>query len=477
MELWKDRRREGAYVQMLSETCLRSFKTFCLAAFKYVYRKEFIWAEHHDLIARELMRVWLGKQQNLIINLPPRYSKTELMCLFSAWCYAHNPACEFLHLSYSVKLATKNSNKVRNLIKSEWYQDCFHVCVSPDIDSGGEWAIKGGGSFKADSAGGQVCGFGAGSTCEFDDKGRYIFSGCLLIDDPLKPADAHTIERDKVNKNWSETIKSRRNSPLSTPTIAIMQRIHEGDFTAALIDDTAERFKVLALKALRDDETALWPAKHTVEMLEEMRDSNLYVFSGQYQQEPTPSGGGIFKEGWWSYCIELPDFDEVIITGDTAQKVKEHNDFSVFQAWGRAKDKVYLIDQVRGKWEAPELQRIAVSFIRRMKAQYSVRAIYVEDKASGTGLIQSLKQMALITVKAVPRNIDKVTRAYDAAPYVQSGRVVLLEGAPYVGPFLQEATSFSHDNRHLHDDQLDPCFDGISILIGNKQSNSGILMI
>ena len=441
-----------------------------------MYRKEFIWANHHDLIAQQLMRVWLGKEQNLIINIPPRYSKTEMICLFAAWSYAHNPGCEFLHLSYSAKLATKNSNKIRNLIKSPWYRDCFGVEINPEIDAGGEWATKGGGIFKADSAGGQVTGFGAGATDERDENGEYVFSGCILIDDPLKPSDAHTIEREKVNANWEETIKSRRNSPNTTPTICIMQRIHEGDFTAELIGDTSERFKVLSLKALRDDGTSLWPLKHTPEMLESIRDSNVYVFSGQYQQEPTPAGGSIFKEDWWQKCISLPEFNDVIITGDTAQKVKEHNDFSVFQAWGRSDGKAYLIDQVRGKWEAPDLKRVAISFIQRIKAQYPrFNTIHIEDKASGTGLIQSLKVEAMITVRAIPRHKDKITRAFDVAPYVQSGRVVLLDGAPYLGVFMAEATSFSHNDSHLHDDQVDAMMDAVDILL--TKSKSGILVM
>ena len=477
-ELWRDLRADQSYVVEMQDACLNSFKLFCRAAFRHVYRKEFIWADHHDLIVKSLMDVWLGKEQNLVLNIPPRYSKTEMICLFSAWAYAHNSRCEFLHLSYSSKLATKNSDKIRTLMKSQWYQDCFCVAISQEVDSKGEWMTKDGGSFKADAAGGQVTGFGAGATNEFEDE-QYIFNGCILIDDPLKPSDAHTVERDKVNENWEETIKSRRNSPHSTPTICIMQRLHEGDFTAELMSDTAEGFKVVALKALRDDGTALWQFKHTPTMLEAMRDRNIYVFSGQYQQEPSPKGGSIFKAEWWQYCFELPEFDYVEITADTAMKAKEHNDFSVFQAWGKADGKIYLIEQIRGKWEAPELKQIAVAFIKRIKSQYPrLRSVNIEDKASGTGLIQSLKQDALCTIKPIQRGKgnDKVTRSFDAAPHIQAGSVVLLEGAPYCGIFTAECASFNAEDTHMHDDQVDAMMDAVDIMLDKVKEGSSFLV-
>lgn len=474
---WGELRTDPAMVQEMQSECLNSFPMFCKVSFRMVYQKRFIWAEHHSAITGSLMAVWIGNTQNLIINIPPRYSKTEMMCLFTAWCYAHNPKCEFLHLSYSAKLACKNSDKIRTLMKSQWYQDCFDVEMSKEVDSRGEWATKEGGIFKADAAGGQVTGFGAGATDEFDEDGSFVFSGCVLIDDALKPSDAHTVEREKVNDNWEETIKSRRNSPQTTPTICIMQRLHEGDFTAELLSDTAEGFKLLAMPALREDGTALWPAKHTVKQLEEMRNRNIYVFSGQYQQNPSPKGGSIFKSEWWQYCFDFPEFERVEIFADTAMKAKEVHDYSVFQAWGLFKGRIYLIDQVRGKWEAPELQRVAVSFIKRIKASYPrLYRVNVEDKASGTGLIQSLRRDALCTINAIQRNIDKVTRAYDAAPHVQAGSVMLLVGAPHNGIFVAEHSSFTAENTHLHDDQVDPMMDAAANMLSQSARGSGILV-
>jgi predicted phage terminase large subunit-like protein len=153
-----------------------------------------------------------------------------------------------------------------------------------------------------------------------------------------------------------------------------------------------------------------------------------------------------------------------IIYADTAQKTKEHNDYSVFQCWGLTKDKqAILLDQSRGKWEAPELLVQARAFYAKHKALDVgvLRAMKIEDKVSGTGLIQTLKREG-IPVLPIQRNTDKVTRAMDVAPMIQSGNVLLPQNAPWLSDFLAEASVFPNGS---HDDQLDPMFDAISDLL------------
>jgi len=470
---WKVESKDPAMIIAMQEICLSSFKHFCLAVFEFVYRKTFIWEDPHDEIAKALMAVWTGQEKNLVINVAPRYGKTIMIVLFVAWTYAHNAKCEYLHLSYSDELAVSNSDKIRTIIKSTFFHDLFKVEVDPENDKKGEWRTTEGGLFKATATGGQVTGFGAGATAEFDEKGEYVYHGCILIDDPLKPSDAHTTRRDQVNAHWDETIKSRRNSPETTPTIIIMQRIHEGDFTAKVLSDSSEKFKHLKLKTLRDDGTALWPRKHTVAVLKQMCATNEYVFSAQYQQEPSPAGGSVFKSEWWGWYrdAEIPDFDRVIIVGDTAMKTAEHNDYSVFQAWGlwKAQSRIYLIDQVRGKWEAPELKRVATGFINSTQAKYRLEALYIEDKASGTGLIQSLPGSTMIAIIPIQRNRDKATRSGDTAPHVQARQVFLPEGREFSNTFVEEASSFTRLMTHLHDDQIDPMMDAVEILLDQQE--------
>lgn len=474
---WESLNDDKAYVKAMQELCLEDFKLYAVSVFEFVFGKRFIWSEHHDVIADAILRMWMGDPEwrNLLINLPPRYSKTEMFCIFISWAYAHNPACENMHLSFADNLVRRNSLRIKTIMKSRFYMDLFECRIDPIKDAVDEWRTIQGGLFYAASTGGQVTGSGAGAVDETDTKGNYRFCGMIWIDDPLKPKDAHTIRREQVNELWDETIKSRRNS-VTTPVACIMQRIHEGDFSAELIADTAEGFNHLVMKALKDDDSALWPMKHSVEALKAMRDKNVYVFSSQYQQEPTPKGGTIFKSEWWTYCIEFPDFEYVFITADTAQKTGERHDYSVFQAWGYSDGKIYLIDQIRGKWEAPDLERVGVAFIKRIKASYNLRKVCIEDKASGTGLIQSIVKKSICTIKAVQRGTDKVTRAFDTAPHIQAGNVVLLSGAPYLGIFRSEVTGFNAEMTHLHDDQVDPMMDAVSEMLGKLDEGSGILV-
>lgn len=174
--------------------------------------------------------------------------------------------------------------------------------------------------------------------------------------------------------------------------------------------------------------------------------------------------GGIFKDEWWKYYTALPDLTHRTIYADTAQKTKEQNDYSVFQCWGKSKDgKAVLIDMVRGKWESPELRVHARAFWEKHKAITGksvgrVRAFKVEDKASGTDLIQSLKREG-IPIVGIPRSIDKITRALDAAPMAESGNVLLPKDAPWLSDFLAEASAFPNGK---NDDMVDPMMDAVS---------------
>lgn len=179
--------------------------------------------------------------------------------------------------------------------------------------------------------------------------------------------------------------------------------------------------------------------------------------------------GGLLKAEWWQYYTMPPRIRFRVIYADTAQKTKTANDYSVFQCWGKGDDgKIYLLDMIRGKWEAPELLTNARAFWNKHKAQNDkktvgyLRSIKVEDKSSGTGLIQTLKREG-IPIVPIQRNIDKITRCMDASPLVESGNVVLPQNAPWLSDLLTEATSFPNG---VHDDTLDPLFDAATDMGG-----------
>ena len=219
----------------------------------------------------------------------------------------------------------------------------------------------------------------------------------------------------------------------------------------------------------------MFPERFSESQVKELEHSlGTYATAGQLQQRPAPDGGGIFRNEWWKYYTLLPspDVREMWIYADTAQKTGQDNDWSVFQLWAATKSgQVYLVDQTRGKWEAPELLVQARAFWLKHKAQYKrLRGMKVEDKSSGIGLIQTLKREG-VPVLPIPRSRDKRERAYDVTPMIESGQVYLPERAEFLADLLAELSSFPNGS---HDDQVDPLMDAISDLsLGDQGFNWG----
>lgn len=443
----------------------------------FLQRKGYQWkkARHHKIVCDALMRVYRGESKRLVINIPPRYSKTELAVInFIAWCLGKVPDSEFIHTSYSGTLASNNAWQARELVLHEAYREIFPATnLRSDSTAKDEWRTTAGGIVYARGSGGTITGYGAG-------KDRKGFGGAIIIDDPHKADEATSnVIRQGVIDWFQNTIESRKNDPTNTPIIVIMQRLHENDLSGWLLNGgNGEHWDHVCLPAL-DEQTgeALWPEKHTAEMLATMSSANPYVFSGQYQQRPSPLGGGILKGDRFRRYKALPNFRYRKIFADTAQKTGERNDYSVFQCWGAHEGGAYLIDQIRGKWEAPELKRRAVDFWNKHQAVDpvefgSLRQMIVEDKSSGTGLIQDIKLTCSIPIEGVQRVKDKLTRVMDIAGYVESGRVFVPEEADFIGDFIHECESFTPNDTHAHDDQIDPMCDAINDMVASGNSMS-----
>lgn len=458
--------------QAVADVARSDFKLFARVAFWIQRNSEFLWVDGlHDVICDSLMGIWCGGRKDELLNIPPRYGKTELACMFCAWAFGHNDKCEFLHISFSDNLINRNSRKIRAVMEHEFYLLAFDTRLSKTNSKVDEWQTEGGGLFQCRTTFGKVTGLGCGSKNEIDADGRFVFAGMMWIDDPLKPSDAHTVERTKVNDAYSEVLRSRRNSPKTTPTLVTMQRLHEEDFSWYLLNHYG--FRQIKIKGMQDNGKPLWPFMHSKEDFAKMKEIEPYTYASQYQQEPTPKGGSIFlRESWRRYSSLPADFDKVVITADTAQKIKEHNDFSVFQLWGRMDGRAYLLDQLRGKWTADDLLIEAVAFVDRCKRLYpQLREMHVEDKASGTGLIQQIPSKARgIAVIPIQRSIDKVSRSYDVVPYVNAGQVLLPSGAAWVEQFIDECSGFNALMTHAHDDQVDPMMDAVDVLLDKEQT-------
>ena len=290
-------------------------KAFCLSGslnytryfFKQKTGRSFVVNSHHVAICNALDDVLSGKTNRLIINIAPRYSKTEIAVKnFISMGLALNPSSKFIHLSYSDDLAHDNSEEIRDIVKSDSYQKLFpYVTIKKDSDSKKKWLTTEGGGVYAVATGGQVTGFGAGAVddeellSEIDSISTGKFSGAIVIDDPIKPEDALSdLKRDRVNNRFENTIRNRVNSR-NTPIIIIMQRLHEDDLCGYLQRIEPGKWKVLSIPCIiqeEGEEIALWPFKHTLEELYAIRDANSYVFDTQYMQNPTPIEGLMYRD-------------------------------------------------------------------------------------------------------------------------------------------------------------------------------------
>lgn len=284
--------------------CLESLLFFTRYLFKQNHNRKFVIGDHHELICDVLEKVLKGEIIRLIINVAPRYSKTELAVKnFIAHGLALNPAAKFIHLSYSDSLALDNSEEIKDMVQSLPYMQLFQdVIVKKDSKSKKKWYTTSGGGVYATAAGGQVTGFGAGKVEDMDDsemEEMFInekegFGGAIIIDDPIKPDDADSdVIRERINQRFDSTIRNRTNSR-NTPIIIIMQRLHPNDLCGYLMNVEPNVWTVLSLPAIKENGEALWPFKHTIEELLHLKSINEIVFGRQYMQNPKLKEGLLF---------------------------------------------------------------------------------------------------------------------------------------------------------------------------------------
>lgn len=294
--------------------------------FKKLQNRKFIIGEHHEKIAEALERVLSGQCKRLIINVPPRYGKTEVAVKnLIAHALGLNPKAKFIHLSYSDDLALDNSEEVRDIVTSAEYKEIYpEVKIKKDSKAKKKWYTTEGGGVYATAAGGQVTGFGAGLVEEEeqsdDDLNEFLdsiettstetnhiltkqnFGGAIVIDDPIKPEDADSDgQRERINYRFDSTIKSRVNSR-NTPIIIVMQRLHPRDLSGYLIEQAPDDWEVISLPAIKEvmneqgekEFAALWPFKHSLEELRKLEKENAVVFARQYMQQSRPTEGLLF---------------------------------------------------------------------------------------------------------------------------------------------------------------------------------------
>lgn len=487
-------------LRVIKYRCLKDFKFFAKVFFKERTGQKFIWMRHHDAMASALQRVAEGQLTRLAISCPPGFSKTELvMRLFGAYVFARFVRVKNFHLSYSADLAWQTSKEVQEIVQSDLFQCLFPMRAKVDRHAARSWRTEENGAMVAGSTGGQVTGFRAG---RLEDG----FLGYMGIDDPIKPEDAIFVKiRTKMNNRYPNTIRSRLARP-DTPIVLIMQMVHYDDFVNYLLKGgSGEMWHHLIIPAEVEEEDPeypeeythgipipyraplgyTWPLKVSGEFAEALKKDAI-TWATQYQQRPTVDTGEIFKTDWWDYYTAFdPVQSEIVLEGgarvkgsykmiyaDTAMKTGEKNDWSCFQLWFKMNDgRIALLNLEREKYEAPELDDNFTKFCEAGEFEahinnMGVRERKVEDKASGTGLIQAInKRKGTNWITGIPRDTDKVSRAKSVAPQIAQGKVLLPLGVPWLPAYISEFQRFNSAMTHAHDDQIDPTIDAIMDMV------------
>ncbi|MGL5397940.1 MAG: phage terminase large subunit [Shewanella sp.] len=496
----------------LKRVSQRDFLTFTRLWFNLMQGDKLRVNWHHHLFA-DLVDdiIWRRiPNRNWVINVPPGSTKTEFFSI-------HLPAYvnslvnvgkinrfRNLNLSFSNDLVIRNSVRTRDIIASHEYQSLFQCAFG--VNQAQEWTVvdhrgKRLGETVSRSVGGQITGSRAGYIGE-------QFSGLINLDDPDKPADMLSeVKRKRQHDYMTGTIRSRRGDKSkdnATPIICIAQRTHVDDtsgfllangmgirfehmripalITEEYINTLPHKHKDLCWADIKDSESVVvagqrywsfWPENEDIGQLMDLWEIDEYTFLSQYMQEPIALSGHIFNADWfkWYGSEENPHppyWEFRFITADTATKTGTRNDFSVMCEWGVYLGNLYLINMVRWKWEAPELEANFRAFIgdswqKNQKQELgNLRAVLVEDKASGTGLLQTVGRNSPLPLTPVQRSTDKLTRAMDTAPQLKAGKVYLPEGAPWIVEFVAEHSLFSADDSHKHDDMVDNTMDAVS---------------
>lgn len=421
------------------------------------------------IIAAELQQfyfdVMAGKQPRLIIQAPPRSGKSELFSRrFPAWAFGQNPNLQMIAASYSADLSSRMNRDVQRIIDSEEYAGVFpetsfssntsaSINSQKNIRNSEIFEIAGyAGSYRSAGVGGGITGMGA---------------DIAIIDDPVKDAKEANSQtyRDSVWDWYTSTFYTRL-SPKSGILLG-MTRWHEDDLAGRLLADMkngGDQWRVVSFPAIAEEDEqyrkegdALHPERYDLTHLTKIKKAvGSQAWNALYQQRPSSKGGDVIKRAWFKRYSVLPLMRRVIIAGDTAQKVKQHNDFSVFIVAGIGIDGgLYIIDLIRGKWEAPELERKLEDIWNKYRASHKAQSVYIEDKSSGTGLIQSIQRKRNIPIKGVQVDADKYTRVLGIQGFIESGYVFLPDGAEWVEDFLSECEKFTATDSHKHDDMVD----------------------
>ena len=408
----------------------------------------FIEGRHHKIYADKLQQVADGKIKRLIVNMPPRHTKSEFASyLFPSWLMGRRPDLKIIQATHTAELAVGFGRKVKNLIDSDDFRDVFpDVKLAADAKASGRWSTNKGGEYYAVGVGGALAGRGA---------------DLLIIDDPVSEQDALSPTALDSIYEWYTSGPRQRLQPGGS-IIIVMTRWGIKDLTARVLQKQAQggadKWEVVEFPAIFPETgNVLWPEYWSKDELEGVKASiPVGKWNAQYMQNPTAEEGAIIKREWWNIWNpdNPPTCSYIIQSYDTAFTKNERSDFSAITTWGiftpveGEGDAIILLDAEKGRWDFPELKLKA----QELCEAYDPDMILIEQKASGTPLTQELRRMGVPVTPFTPsKGADKFARMKACAPVFESG-MVYRPDANFAEEVVEECASFPHGD---HDDLAD----------------------
>ena len=423
------------------------YQTSFLEFVKYVW-PSFITGNHHKIFAEKLERVARGKLKRLIVNMPPRHTKSEFASyLFPAWVMGQSPSTKIIQATHTAELAVGFGRKVKNLLDSDIYRDVFpDMELARDAKASGRWSTNEGGEYYAVGVGGALAGRGA---------------NLCIIDDPVSEQDALSPTALDNIYEWYTSGPRQRLQPGGS-IIIVMTRWSIRDLTAKVLQKQAEggadQWEVVEFPAIfPDTDNVLWPEFWSRDELEGVRASiPVAKWNAQYLQNPTAEEGAIIKREWWNVWEhdDPPRVEYIIQSYDTAFTKTQRSDYSAITTWGvfypdeGDEAAIILLDAEKGRWEFPELKDAAM----RLYQEFDPDMVLIEQKASGTPLTHDLRRMGIPVSGFTPgRGADKFSRINACAPVFESGMVWCPE-TRWADEVVEECASFPNGE---HDDLAD----------------------
>ena len=413
----------------------------------------FIEGRHHKIMAEAFERVASGALKRLIINMPPRHTKSEFASyLLPAWFLGQYPEKKIIQTAHTAELSVGFGRKVRNLVDSDDYKTIFpKVSLRADSKAAGRWSTSQGGEYFAIGVGGAVTGKGA---------------DLLIIDDPHSEQEGQSIDPSVFDKvyEWYTSGPRQRLQPGGS-IVVVMTRWHKRDLTGQIIKSSVQRegvdeWEVIEFPAIMPSGAPLWPEFWPMKELESLRNElPAPKWSAQYQQNPTSEEGALVKREWWKRWEEddPPPCEFIIQSWDTAFLKTQRADFSACTTWGvfyRPDDdgvtqpNVILMDAYKERLEFPELKKTAYDFYQHWQPE----AFVVEAKAAGTPLIFELRAMGIPVAEYTPsRGNDKISRVNAVSDLFASG-VIWAPETRWAEEVIEEFAAFPAGE---HDDLVD----------------------